>query len=292
MRIFITGASGFVGRNLLKELRKSNKYKMGCLVRRIIEDADIKIFYGTLEEANLDSMLNDYDMVVHLAAIIKHKDKGYLKCINEIGTKRLVDACVKNKIKKVIFLSSYLADNLNSSYGISKYNCEKIIKNSGLIYTILRSALIYGVDDKNLGNIISTIKNNLFVPVIGFGRFRLQPIYINDVVEIIVRCMNDKKTNNKMYYIGGKPIEFVKMVDLITKQLAVKRIKIYIPSILFAIILKIYEKIVREPKFTLEQMHNLVNEKLFNIDYLEREFNIRLTKFEDGVKLILKIVRY
>jgi len=111
--IFITGASGFIGTNLVKKLVKKG-YKVTCFVRKTSDISNLtKLFanikYGDM--ANQDSIskaLNKSEIVVHLAAITSEVSSDYRlsRKINVEGTRNLLKACKKNKIKKIINLTS------------------------------------------------------------------------------------------------------------------------------------------------------------------------------------------
>ena len=107
------------------------------------------------------------DIIIHLAGI----SNGDVFKINYEGTRNLVDACVENKVKKFIFISSFDAI-LETDYGKSKLKAEDYIKNSGLNYIIFRPTVIYGNDNKkDIGRLIKLIKLGV-APILGDGNCR------------------------------------------------------------------------------------------------------------------------
>ena len=140
MKILVTGVTGFVGRHLLNKL---DKYEVSVLSRKKSPIKGANLFIGGLFDKKILLEASKVDVVIHLAGI----SDGDVFKINYEGTKNLVDACVKNKIKRFIFISSYDAI-LDTNYGKSKLKAEEYIKNSGLEYFIFRPTVIYSRENK------------------------------------------------------------------------------------------------------------------------------------------------
>lgn len=249
MKYFITGATGFLGRHLIPEIQK----------------LDFTILKGDLNDKELlNKSLKDVDTVIHLAALIKSKRKSSFYKVNVLGTQNLIEACVKTKVKNIIFTSSYLADPFykKDPYGRSKFEGEKIIKKSGLNFIILRPTLIYGKsDDKNLAQLVKWIKKLPFVPVFGNGNYHLQPIYVKDVIKTINFILEKNIFNKKTYNLAGKPLTYNEIINQICKKLNKKRIKIHLPVGLMKVLVRIYGKILPRPFITVEQINNLTHKK-------------------------------
>ena len=114
--IFITGASGFIGKYLVQKLADS-KEKMICLVlpQEKGSEADkflkkhCKVEYGdVINKDVVDKVFSKYkfDKVIHLAAVIKTPNKKIQYKVNTLATKYVVENCEKHKVKKLLFLST------------------------------------------------------------------------------------------------------------------------------------------------------------------------------------------
>lgn len=249
MKYFITGASGFLGKHLIPEIQK----------------LDFTILKGDLNDKELlNKNLKDVDTVIHLAALIKSKKKSSFYKVNVLGTKNLIEACVRAGVKNIIFISSYLADFFykKSAYGQSKLEGEKIIKKSGLNFIILRPTLIYGKgDDKNLTKLIKLIRKFPLVPIFGHGDYYLQPVYVKDVVKTINFILEKNIFNKKTYNLAGELLTYNEIINQICKKLNKKRIKIHLPIGLIKVLVGIYEKILPGHFITVEQINNLTRKK-------------------------------
>src|SRR3989344_926676 len=260
MKILVTGASGFVGKNLIKHL---NKYDINILSRKkIFGDG---VFVGDLFDKKILLDASKVDVVIHLAGI----SDGNVYKINYEGTKNLIDACTENRVKKFIFISSYDAV-LNTDYGKSKSKAEMYLKNSGLNYIIFRPTVIYGRNNKkDIGRLIKLIKLGV-APIPGDGNFKLQPLFVDDVVNAIVKAV-ESKIKNKTYFIGGaNALSFNEIVDIISNHLHKRVIKIKIPGFLVRL-----------------RNKSLLIDKTYSNHEVEKDFKINIKRFEDGIKEII-----
>src|SRR3989344_3021432 len=159
--IALTGATGFIGINLIEQLGSK---KIKCLVRKYTEKLNkknIEPVIGDLTDKNsVDTFLNKAKILIHLAAVIDLANKKEYYKINVEGTKNLVDSCKKNKIKRIIFVSSMAStkDYLDD-YGRSKRAAEVLIKKSGLDYTILRPSFVYGKNSNSMKKVIAFLNS-------------------------------------------------------------------------------------------------------------------------------------
>ncbi|MBI2508201.1 NAD-dependent epimerase/dehydratase family protein [Candidatus Woesearchaeota archaeon] len=262
MKILVTGATGFVGKNLMKRLER---YDANILSRKETSINKANIFIGDLFDKKILLEASKVDAVIHLAGITK----GDVFKANYEGTKNLVDACIENKVKKFIFVSSFNAV-LNTDYGKSKLKAEEYVKNSGLAYIIFRPTVIYGRDNKkDIGKLIRLIKLG-FAPVPGDGKSKLQPIFVEDLTAIITKSI-ESKIKNKVYFVmGGDALTFNEIVEIILKRLNKKAVRIKIPRLLVNLIDK-----------------TLLVDKVCSDNEVEKDFKFRARKFEDGIREII-----
>jgi len=262
MKILVTGATGFVGCHLLNKL---DKYEVNILSRKKTSIKGVKIFIGDLFDKKILLEASKVDDVIHLAGI----SDGNVCKVNYEGTKNLIDACTENRVKKFIFISSYDAV-LNTDYGKSKLKAEEYLKNSGLNYIIFRPTVIYGRNSKkDIGRLIKLIKLGV-APIPGDGNFKLQPLFVDDIVNAIVKAV-ESKIKNKTYFIGGaNALSFNEIVDIISNHLHKRVIKIKIPGFLVRL-----------------RNKSLLIDKTYNNHEVEKDFKINIKRFEDGIKEII-----
>lgn len=292
MRILLTGASGFLGNVVVDKLLEKGMdiVYFGRKTNEQLNEKGIKFIKGDLNDKNsLANSLKDIDVVIHLAAATDAIDEKTNYEVNVIGTENLVNACKKNKIKKIIFTSSVNAIlKKNSYYGKSKKLAEKPIIESGLDYVIFRPELIYGKGDQKVMKTIEIIKSFPVIPILGNGKSKMQPIFAEDIAELITLAAI-RPIKNKIYFAGGsEAFSFNQYLDKICKEINIKKMKFHIPYFFVLILVKIMSKITANPPVRLEQLYGMNQNKNFNISKLEKDFEFKLTKFEKGLKETLK----
>lgn len=208
MRVAITGATGFVAKNLrrrLSDLRICSVSRR--MFRPLAHEEAVTTDYSSHEK--LASDIQDCDVLVHLAGIGEGGSRSVYEHVNVDLTSAVVSAAKSAKIMQIIFLSGLGVSNSNpSDYFASKLRAERIIRASGIGHTIFRPSFILGADDyltRLLDRQIRTGK--LFVP--GDGKYVLQPISIHDVTKIIRSSLLNKKFLNRTFdLVGPQTIAF------------------------------------------------------------------------------------
>ncbi len=238
LRIAITGSNGFVAKNLRKVL---NNYKIPsiCLARKNFKNYSLetKVISSDYNENKILPKLKKCDALVHLIGIGKQTVNSDYLSVNVELTRKIVKLCKKAKIKKIVF-NSVLGTSKNSSVGyfISKYKAEQEIIESGLDYTIFRPSYIIGKDDLLTKNLNAQIKKGKIV-IPGSGKYNLQPIFVNDVAEIILQSIISKKYSNKILdLVGPEIITFEKFVKIFINKKKVRMQKINLESAFYAAI--------------------------------------------------------
>jgi len=285
--IFITGATGFIGKNLLKKLLEAN-----LLIRALARDKsrinkvnNLEVIEGDLlDKENLFKVMQNVDVVIHLAAVVKASSAYEYNKTNIEGTKNLVEACLKNKVKKIIYISSLDAglDNPNC-YGESKALGEIIIRESGIDYIILRPSLVYGRESDVIVMLAGLIKKLPVIPVVGNGGAILQPIYVEDVCEIIIKLL-DGDIKNKIYYLAGEErVSIDGFIDKIAKIYSKKVIKMHVPLWLIFLPLKLYNFVIKNSVFTYDSLKLSNTNKICDISEIKSLFNFKFLNLDEGL---------
>ena len=219
LKVVVTGASGFIAKNLRKHLSEKN-IELVSISRKDFKNfnSETKIISKNYKENNLLKKIQNSDAIIHLVGIGKQSVNADYDMINTDLTRHIVNLSKKAKIKKIIFLSGLgVSANTSLGYFISKYNAEKQIINSGLDYTIFRPSYIVGKDDLLSKNLKKQIKSGeIIIP--GSGTYSIQPIHISDVVKVLFESVSELRFNNKIFdLVGPDYITYEKYVKLFSK---------------------------------------------------------------------------
>ena len=272
--IAITGANGFVGKNLRNFLHKKKINVLGISRKNFRKHAyEVKIISTNLLESKLQTKLKNYDVLVHLIGTGRRSSKSMFEETNLNLTKNVIKACKNAGIKKIIFISGLGVSKSNKSdYFISKYKAEQEIINSGLDYTIFRASYIIGKTD-HLTKILSKQMKKGVIIIPGSGKYRLQPIYVLDVAKIILESIIEKKFSKKILdLVGPQKMSFEGFVKLFTENTKVKIQKTNLENA--------YNDAKRNPNsvYSLESLNILVGDYTSSRKQLQKLSNVELTE--------------
>ena len=274
--ITITGANGFVAKNLRKFLSK-NHIKVIAIARKTFQKhhTETAVYSKTLLEKGLQNKLRNCDALVHLIGIGKQSFKYNFEDNIDL-TKNMIKTCKKSGIKKIIYISGLgVTKNSTSDYFISKYKAEQEIINSGLNYTIFRPSYIMGKKDYLSKFILKQIKKGIVI-IPGSGKYRLQPIFVEDVAKIIVESIYEKKFSNKILdLVGPEIIKFEDFVRYFVKNKKTRIQKINLESI--------YHDALHNPKsiYDLDSLNLLIGDYTGNLKQLQKISNVKLRTIKD-----------
>jgi NADH dehydrogenase len=211
--LFITGASGFIGRELLSRLAPSPYDHIYCLSRHPGGHAQdtqsggkVTWIAGSLEDvAAYAHYLARCETVVHLAGLTgKAARADYFKTNTE-GTAALVEACKQAGVRNFLFISTIAVKYPEKAYyyyAQSKELAEKAVRESGLCYAIVRPTIVLGGGSANWKN-LSKLANAPVVPLFGGGQTRIQPIAVEDLADCLVDLLDHDMFMNETYDLGG-----------------------------------------------------------------------------------------
>lgn len=226
-KVLVTGASGFVGRYVVRELL-SRGYGAVCLardgdkLRRLLPDSSptqMSVVRGDLHDAEaLDKAARQAQAVIHLVGIIFDRPlKGQTFArIHVEGTRNVMAAAKQAGIRRFVHMSALGSrSDAASEYHRTKHQAEEIVRNCGLDWTIFRPSIIHGPD----GEFMQLMKTFVtlrpvwqagviphqipVIPYFGRGDKRLQPVSVRDVAHCFVACLDMPRTFKQCYDLGG-----------------------------------------------------------------------------------------
>ncbi|MEO6222675.1 MAG: NAD-dependent epimerase/dehydratase family protein [Vicinamibacterales bacterium] len=211
--IFVTGGSGFVGRQLLTELLSLGRPlyvldRVGSLRGPDGAVALTVVKGDLLERETYQSALRSCEVVIHLAAATGRAPASEHRRVNARGTELLLDECRAAGVTKILFVSSIASTfpiNTGYHYADAKRSAEAAVSKSGLRFTILRPTLIVGPNAPN----VKALEKLALLPVIvmpGNRRVRVQPIDVGDVVRSITGTIAKDEFKNETVEIGGPEV--------------------------------------------------------------------------------------
>jgi len=284
--ILVFGASGQIGRHLIRKLTKNN-YKVVAVTRNIHQKGYIlktQANPGYLEIVEMpyfdlnkiSSLLDECSICINLIGILFERRKNYFKNIHTDFPNLLSKLSAKKNIEKLIHLSSLgVEKSLDSNYAISKLNGEKIVKNNFDRAIILKPSIVYSVDDNFTTNFMTLLNRLPIMPIYYEGKTKFVPIHVSDLVQIIYDAVEGKINKQTIECIGPEILSFKEIILKLLKSINKKRPLIPLPLVLAKFSAKIFE-LMPNPLITVDQINLL---KYDNIP--SGKYN---TNFDLGIK--------
>ena len=209
----IFGASGFVGRHLIRRLTKENfriiaatrsPYLHGYL-KPLGNPGQIDLEKVNLfDEEKLRILIKNSDVVINLVGILYETKKQKFEDIHAKFPDLLSKLCNELNIKKLVHISALgINETVSSQYMQSKLKGEKNIINNFDRSVILRPSVIFGPEDKFFNTFASIAQFSPALPLIGGGKTKFSPIYVGDVAKAIVKALKLDNLDPKIYELNG-----------------------------------------------------------------------------------------
>jgi uncharacterized protein YbjT (DUF2867 family) len=230
--ILVTGGTGFVGRALVRHLAE-----MGRPVRLLLRPSprspnlprgiSLEVAVCALNDRRgLRAAMVGVDTVYHLASAERFSTRSSLMEVDIQGTQAVVDAALDAGVGRFFYVSHLGADRA-SAYPVLKAKgiAEEFIRRSGLDFTILRSAILFGPGDTFTTGIARILAATPFVFLQpGDGRVLLQPFWVEDLVTCLTWALEDEETRRHIVEVGGPEyLPFNQVLELVMQATGIRR---------------------------------------------------------------------
>ena len=293
--VLVTGATGFVGRHVVRALHATGQGVIRVLVHRpgnesVLEGVPVEIVQGDVRDLTaLQAAMQGVDAVVHLVAIIREGRSGVtFEKVNHLGTRNVVEAAREAGVRHLVHMSAIGArEDPRFQYAYSKWQGEQEVVHSGMPYTILRPSIQFTEGDEFFNTLAATVKLLPLVPVVGRGRNRFQPIAVEDVARCVSMIVLQESFYGQVLEVGG-PQQFTynELLTLIETTLGVRRIRFHMPTPVMKVVAGLMELTLPRPPVTREQLRYLDIDNVTEPDSVERQFGFHPRPVKDNIGYI------
>ena len=296
--ILVFGASGQIGRHLIRKLTKNN-YKVIAVTRNYHQKAYIlktQANPGYLEIVEssiydfekLSNLFQKSDICINLVGVLTENKSNTFEKIHSLFPSMLAKMSKQNNLKKFIHVSALgIEKSLESSkYAKSKFEGEKLAQENYKNITILRPSLVYSVDDSFTTRFFSLLNLLPLFPLYYGGKTKFTPIHVTDLAQIIFGVINKNIDEKIIECIGPQVFTFKDIIKILLKSLNKKRLIINLPLPIAKLMAKTIETMTPNPVFTMDQLNLLKYDNIASGNY-KTNFDLNLganLKFENEIE--------
>ena len=297
MKTAIFGATGFVGKYLLKALNENN-HEIYALVRsgsekRISNINNVNIITGDITNpTNLEQTIMNCSTVIYNVGIIRaFPSQGitYQKLHYEYA-KHVIDKAKQYNIKHFILMSANGVKKDGTGYQYTKYMAEQYLKESGLNYTIFRPSLIFGEPNQDQEFCTQLRDTMIKLPIpaplffskgnlLNAGQFQMSPIHVLNVSDFFIKALGNEKHYMKTYQLGGlQSYNWKEIISNISIALKKNKWMIPVPVEFIKLVAFLFDRFKFFP-ITRDQLTMLLEGNTCTSEQLFDEFEITPIKF-------------
>jgi uncharacterized protein YbjT (DUF2867 family) len=237
MTVLVTGGTGFIGPYVVHALR-ARETPVRALVRDPARAARLAAWGAELavgdvtDPASLRAACEGVDAVVHLVAIIRGRPADFERVMAE-GTRNVVAAAQEAGVRRLVLASALGLDERTKDavpYFAAKWEMERAVRESGLDHVIFRPSFVFGRDGGVLPTFIRLARYAPVTPIVGPGRQRLQPIWVEDLAEYYALAIGEQAATNRTFELGGpEAVSWNEFWERLKRVLGVRRPSVHVP---------------------------------------------------------------
>ena len=292
--ILVTGATGFIGSEILRRASKR-----GWRVRGLARHPDraeelgrlphVELFRGDVTEPDdIDEAMEGVTAVVHLVGIIAPTREQDFDAVHVGGTKTMLEAAARAGVPRFVHMSALGAVEARDAtdYFRTKWEAEEAVRGSGLSATVFRPSIVFGRDSDLFRPLARAVRYSPVIPLPGGGRQLLQPVWVGDVAECFLQAARMERSTDPAYEAAGPEVlELRDVVAALAEAMGRRRPAIVpLPAGPLEALAGIAEKALPNPPVTADQLRMLDIGSVASpeaVRALRRDFEIEHARLAD-----------
>ena len=238
--VTVFGGSGFIGRNVVERLVKQDRMiriavrnlSRARVLMRSADGGKVTIFPAPVQdEKSVRSAVEGASAAINLVGILYERGPQTFRAIHHLGAARVATIAAAAGVRRLVHISAIGASaQAEAAYARSKGAGEEAVRKAFPTATILRPSIVFGPGDSFLNLFARMARLSPVLPMIGGGRTRFQPVYVGDVADAIVHCLEDPACQGKTYELGGPRVyTFRQLIEIVLRQTRRQRLLVAIP---------------------------------------------------------------
>ncbi len=298
--VVIAGGSGFIGRAIARRLAATGEIKVRVLTRNPdaararLDLPGLEFVRGDIvDRSTLKDSLAGASAIVDAIQFdgypIENPRRGLtFERIDYGGTVALVAAAKQAGVDQFIYISGAAADENSPHPGFcAKGRAERVIRGSGLTFTIFRPSLVYGPEDKVVNGLARALRYAPVFGVPGTGQQWVQPVLVDDLAACVALALSGRG-RNETYDIGGPDLmTFDQMMEVIMDASGHRRLLFHIPETVMRAVGGLLERLPK-PLLSRDAVTFVTADNACDNQLLLKEFGIKLTPARVGMAYLSK----
>ena len=300
MNILVAGGTGFIGSHVIDELlQRTDSPKILCLSRNPARGnrwgSRVEMVQGDVKErASLERATQGIDLVIHCVQFPNHpvenQSRGWTYMeVDGQGTIRMVEACRKNSVKRFLYFSGAGTSPAKTQpWFQAKVMAETSIQQSSMEYVIFRPSWIYGPEDRSLNKFVFFTRYLPFIPVIGDGKGKVQPISVFDVAKVAAKAVDRPEATNRTFDLGGPEILTMDEILLTVQKVLGKKRPLLHHPIGFMKLVTSFMTVLPNPPLSPSAIDFILMEEIVDSSEAKKVFGVTFERLEDGLRRYLQ----
>lgn len=238
--VVVFGGSGFIGRYVVRELCRAGarvrvamrQPHLGGDVRLAGHPGQVQLLQANVrDESSVARAIAGCDAVVNLVAVLHEKGRQSFEALHVRAAESIARAAAASGVSALVHISALGADPAAASaYARTKGEGEQAVARAFPAASILRPSVVFGPEDQFLNRFAAMAAGSLALPLIGFGRTRFQPVFVEDLARAIVAALENKAAQGRIFSIGGpKVYSFREVLELVLRVTDRRRVLMPLP---------------------------------------------------------------
>lgn len=302
MRVLVTGGTGFVGREILWQLAEAG-HQIGLLTRIAETDQHRQLAYrfraelieGSVTAADqFVDRIRGFEAIIHLVGIISESNNATFQKVHVDGTRAMLQVAQEVGILRFVHMSALgTRENARARYHQTKWEAEKLVRASGLDWTIFRPSVIYGRDDGFVNLLAKICRLSPVIPVFGPGTNKLQPVAVEDVARAFVGALGNSDSIGRTYDLCGREIFTMdQLYDVILRVTKRRRLRVHLPMAIARLQAGFLEwaagLIGKQSPLTRDQLKMLQEDNVGDANPAKETFGLVQSPFADEIAKYVK----
>ncbi len=288
--LLVTGATGFLGGHLVPWLQ-ARGHRVRALVRdparaRRLVACGAELHVGDITApSTLASATADVSAILHMAAIADSSDPTLNREVNVGGTEAMAAAALSAGVTRFVNISTTCAGRtLRDAYGDTKLQAEAALDGTSLRVTHLRPTMIYGPGSKEWDLFTRVVRLLPAVPIPGTGRSLLRPVYVQDMLDLIGRVLDNDAAVGRTYDVAGPaPIAVAELVELVGRAQGVRRRALAFPAGPAIFAARVLGRLTERPVMNVDQVMAFLQDTVVDIQPARAELGWDPRPLEEGL---------